>query len=105
MIHTALTIIIDESTIDAENVSEVAHKLKMCIECEQNKDIIIDLKNLYSLSSSGIGLLIEIKNKLSKTKNNLYCINISEQVKRIFELTKLDTFFIVCNTFEDISFE
>ena len=62
------------------------------------KNIIINLGDVTYIDSSGIGTLIFCRTFLNQNNGVLRIIKIKDSVKRIFELTKLNSFFTI---FED----
>ena len=62
------------------------------------KNIIINLGDVTYIDSSGIGTLIFCRTSLNQNSGALRIIKIRDSVKRIFELTKLNSFFTI---FED----
>jgi Ca-activated chloride channel family protein len=54
------------------------------------KYIIFDLKETKFIDSSGIGALIQISGWLRRRGGELIVCNISESVKKVFEVTRLE---------------
>ena len=54
------------------------------------KYVIFDLKETKFIDSSGIGALIQIAGWLRRRGGELVVCNISESVKRVFEVTRLE---------------
>ncbi len=59
----------------------------------QKYNIIINLAKVSYIDSSGIGALISSLSKLKKYQGGLKIINVTGSVKKVFELTKLTSFF------------
>lgn len=57
---------------------------------------IINMKNVSTFDSSGIGALIYISSTLRKMNLDLAIANIQGPVKDVIELTKLSNYFIIC---------
>lgn len=77
-----------------------SHELKSAIDNEiaaGSKFIAFDLKELNSINSSGLGVLIGILNKLKSAGGNLKILNISDRILNIFKITKLDLVFEIKN--------
>ncbi len=67
----------------------------------QEKKIIINLKEVSYIDSSGLATLVEV---LKKTKNyggRLRLSNLADKVKGLFEITKLEKIFDIYETSED----
>jgi len=62
--------------------------------------IIIDLKNVDWMNSSGLGILIGAVHVL-KSNNGILClINVSDRIKNLLKITKLNTVFEIQDNFE-----
>ena len=62
----------------------------------EDKKIIIDLEETKVIESSGIALLVSMHNTLSeKKKDKIELINISDDLRKLFEVMGLDTNFIM----------
>lgn len=63
--------------------------------------VIFDLVELTYVDSSGIGTLIQISNWLKKRGGLLTLANIQGSVEKIFEISKLDSFFVIRDSVSD----
>ena len=70
------------------------------IFAKHNK-IVIDLKDLNYLNSSGLGALITLLTKARKAGGDVVISNINEAISKLLVITKLNTVFIVANTNEE----
>jgi len=83
--------------IDLYNASEIMNAIKML--CEKKKyNIIINLKEVDYIDSSGIGVLISGLLHLREYKMGMKLINVYASVKKVFELTNLTSFFDIYNS-------
>ena len=78
--------------IDLYNAPEIKDMISKLIE-EQKYSIIINLDKVSYIDSSGIGALISSLSNLKKYQGGLKIINVSGSVRKVFELTKLTSFF------------
>lgn len=60
-----------------------------------DKKIIIDLEGTKTIESSGIALLVALGNTLSEKKDRIELINLSDDLRKLFEVMRLDTHFIM----------
>jgi anti-sigma B factor antagonist len=60
--------------------------------------IYIDMQNLEYIDSSGIGIIINTAKLLRKRKGDLVIANVSEKIKDIFTVIKLEKFIRVYNS-------
>jgi len=73
-----------------------SNDIKKVIEEELNsgvKFIALDLIDLNSINSAGLGILIGILNKVKVKSGSLKMLNINERIINIFKITKLDLVF------------
>lgn len=81
-----------QGEIDLYNAPEIKDTIQKLIE-EQKYNIIINLEKVSYIDSSGIGALISSLSNLKKYQGGLKIINVYASVKKVFELTKLTSFF------------
>ena len=93
----AILVIVGE--IDLYNAPEIKDVINKLIE-ERNYNVIIDLEKVSYIDSSGIGALISSLSNLKKYQGGLKIINVYASVKKVFELTKLTSFFEIFDTEE-----
>lgn len=60
--------------------------------------LLLDLKNVKFIDSSGLGALVSAMQIVRKTDGQLFICSINDQVKMLFQLTKMDRIF---QTFAD----
>jgi anti-sigma B factor antagonist len=78
--------------IDLYNAPEIKDIVGKLIE-QKKYNVIINLKDVTYIDSSGIGALISSLSNLKKYQGGLKIINVFASVKKVFELTKLTSFF------------
>ena len=69
-----------------------AEELSQVLESEF-KELIIDLKNVAVMNSSGIGVLIKLRDELINKEKKLKLINLQPLMKDIFTRMRLDILF------------
>ena len=65
--------------------------------------ILLDFKNITSITSSGLMSLVEVFRVIQSTGCKLFICSISEQVKMLFELTGLDRVFEVFSSVDEFN--
>jgi len=86
--------------IDLYNAPEIKEKIKE--EMNKNKvNIVINLDKVSYIDSSGIGVLISSLSNLKKVGGALKLINVYASVRKVFELTKLTSFFDIYDNEDD----
>lgn len=78
--------------IDLYNAPEIKDIINKLIE-EKRYNVIINLEKVSYIDSSGIGALISSLSNLKKYQGGLKIINVYASVRKVFELTKLTSFF------------
>lgn len=83
---------VKEERLDAHNSGEMKIEMKKLFE-EGTKNILVDLKEVRFIDSSGLGALVSgFKNAISH-QGNLKLAALQPQVKSMFELTRLHRVF------------
>ena len=62
--------------------------------------VIIDLKDVPYMDSSGIAVLVEALQTQTKAKNKLFICNLQDKVRGIFEIARLDMVFNIVDSVE-----
>lgn len=87
-----ITILDIQGEIDLYNAPEIKDIIQKLIEA-QKYNVIINLEKVSYIDSSGIGALISSLSNLKKYQGGLKICNVSGSVRKVFELTKLTSFF------------
>ena len=95
---------LDKHSLNLESVPDLSKLLEeLCKnECRIDRDIVLDLQDINFISSSGVGLLVHMHQMIVKNKKDLYFINTNDAVNKILEISKLDSFFKIYKTYEDL---
>ncbi len=86
--------------IDLYNAPEIKDIIGKLIE-DRCYNVIIDLEKVSYIDSSGIGALISSLSNLKKYHGGLKIINVYASVRKVFELTKLTSFFEIYDSEEE----
>jgi anti-anti-sigma factor len=79
--------------ITFENSAEVRDKVKALLDANDIKNLVFELSSVKFIDSSGLGLLVSIKNTLSKKEGAFVIKNATDTVKKIMKQTGLDKYF------------
>ncbi len=94
------TVVVLTGDIDLHHVPEV-HPVLLG-ECSKKPPIlIIDLGEVGYMDSSGVGVLVHAFQKVKANKGQLRLIRMNQRVRGIFEITRLDKYFVICETEEE----
>ncbi|HRE42253.1 MAG TPA: STAS domain-containing protein [Ignavibacteria bacterium] len=63
-----------------------------------NKYLGIDMAEVTTMNSSGLGILINCLKVAKDNKGNIKILNANDKIRNIFRITKLDTVFEFSNT-------
>jgi anti-sigma B factor antagonist len=91
---------IREDRLDANNSEELKVELKRLFE-SGTKDLVIDLKEIHFIDSSGLGVMVSGYKNASTLHGTLKLSNLQSQVKSMFELTRLHRVFDIFTTVDD----
>jgi anti-sigma B factor antagonist len=95
-----ITVLDISGEIDLYNAPEIKDIINKLIE-EQKYNVIINLEKVSYIDSSGIGALISSLSNLKKYQGGLKIINVFASVRKVFELTKLTSFFEIFDSEAD----
>ncbi|MEO0458525.1 MAG: STAS domain-containing protein [Cyanobacteria bacterium P01_A01_bin.114] len=59
------------------------------------KVLLIDLKEITFVDSSGLGALVSVLKKVRATEGEMHVCSINDQVRMLFELTSMDQVFSI----------
>ncbi len=79
--------------------TEINDKINQLID-ESKIKIVIDLDSVEWMNSSGLGILIGAVTVLKNNDGNLCLINVSDRIKNLLKITKLNTVFDIYDNFD-----
>ena len=88
--------------IDTYNASYVQDILNIAIQLDGIKYFVVDLTEVNYLSSTGIGLFVDILKKCKRISVEFCILRLSAKIKEIFDLLGFTTFFHFLEKIEDI---
>ena len=83
-----MVIFVREERLDAHNSEELKAEMNRLFE-SGTKDLIVDLKEVRFIDSSGLGVLVSGFKNASTRQGSLKLSGLQAQVKSMFELTRL----------------
>jgi len=89
---TATLLEISEERLDAHNSGDLKNEMLSLFEDGKNQ-LVIDLKDVRFIDSSGLGALVSGYKNASARNGNLKLCSLQPQVKSMFELTRLHRVF------------
>jgi len=93
----------DVTVVDVEGQLIVGNRqeLKQRVLEELDKGdrkFVIDFSNTGYIDSSGLGVLVSLSKKIREQGGELRLASLNEDLRTLFELTKLDTLFRIADT-------
>lgn len=84
---------IDRNILDEANIKQIGEEITQIIDSQAQPKILISFENVDHLSSSALGTLITLNNKIEAKDGQLRLADIDEQIHQIFLITKLNKIF------------
>ena len=82
------------------NRQELKQKILDALEAGDRK-FLIDFSHTGYIDSSGLGVLVSLSKKIRDQGGDLRLASLNEDLKTLFELTKLDTLFAISDSPEE----
>ncbi len=98
--NSLVQIIEPKGILDGTKTQDFHHQLDKSIEVGA-QIILIDFKNVTFMDSSGLGALVKALKVANAAEVQLFLCSINEQIKMLFELTSMDSYFNVCSSREE----
>ena len=86
-----------DGDIDVYTSSDLKDAISMQMDLGAKK-IIVDMEYVYYIDSSGIGVFISAFGAFKKVNGKICFVKVTDPVKKVFELTKINSFFPVFTT-------
>lgn len=94
----AVTVVLS-GDVDLHHVPEI-HPV-LLDECARRPPmLIIDLAEVEYMDSSGVGVLVHVFQKVKANQGKLRLVRMNPRVRSVFEITKLDKYFVICDSEE-----
>jgi anti-sigma B factor antagonist len=87
-----------EGQLIVGNRQELKQKVLDELERGEKKFLIDDFAQTGYIDSSGLGVLVSLSKKIREQGGELRLANLNDDLKTLFELTKLDTLFQIADT-------
>jgi anti-sigma B factor antagonist len=94
-----VTLVEVEGQLIVGNRQELKQKVLEHLEGGDRK-FVIDFSNTGYIDSSGLGVLVSLSKKIREQGGELRLSSLNEDLRTLFELTKLDTLFRIADTKE-----
>lgn len=94
------TVVVLAGDVDLHHSPDL-HARLVEITTERPLRLLLDLRAVPYMDSSGVGTLVEVWRRVGAYKGKLVLFGLNSRVRSVFEITKLDTFFTICGTEEE----
>ena len=94
-------IIRSSSVLDALNVVTFGKEVVEYVREHHIKNLLLDFRHVTYLSSAVLTELIRVKEMLEEDKGNLRLCALNADIKKVFEITNLDSFFVIYDSADD----
>ena len=102
--NSLVQIIEPKGIFDGTKTKDFHHQLDKSIEVGA-QIILIDFENVTFMDSSGLGALVKALKVANAADVKLFLCSINEQIKMLFELTSMDSYFNICSSREEFEQE
>jgi len=89
-----------EGEIDAEHAAQLKRAIAKARE-DFAKNFILDLSRVTFIDSTGLGILISLMRHLKENRGKLRLTGLQDEVRSIFEITRLFRVFEISNSVEE----
>jgi anti-sigma B factor antagonist len=89
---TAFSVLQPTGILDGNHGNEIRNQVINLVG-DGNRTVLIDFREVTFMNSSGIGALVATLKAVRSSNSALYICSLSDQVKIIFNLTKMDKIF------------
>ncbi len=90
--NSGTAIIIQEECIDIQNAT-ILRELLLDLICKGQNRLLLDLKKVKFIDSSGLGALVYCLREARKSKGTVQVSGLSEHVASMFTITRLNKIF------------
>ncbi|GMU34030.1 MAG: hypothetical protein AMXMBFR20_19020 [Planctomycetia bacterium] len=89
------TIVSLEGDVDLHH-SPALHAALVEVAGERPKRLVLDMSGVPYIDSSGVGTFVEVFRRVTAYKGKMIFFGLNDRVRSVFEITKLDKFFVIC---------
>ena len=90
----------DASVVDAHLIESIRKELFDLVDNQNRRKLVLDMAKVQYLSSSALGVLIPLNEKVLKLKGGLFLCGVNPEIMKVFKITNLDRLFEFFDTTE-----
>jgi len=91
----------ETSILDTAQVEQIGEELYHLVDAKNCRKLILDFTKVKFLSSSALGILITLHKKSAGIKGKLVLCSLRPDLKKVFDITRLDKIFKFCANEEE----
>ncbi len=95
--HNDVTVVEVTGQLIVANRQELKDDVLKLLDAGSRK-FLIDFRDTAYIDSSGLGVLVSLSKKIREKGGEIRLSNLNEDLRTLFELTKLDTLFHIAET-------
>ena len=95
-----VTVVGLEGQLIVANRQELKQLIQDALDRGERK-FLLDFTGTAYIDSSGLGALVSISKKVRESSGDLRLVGLNEDLRSLFELTKLDTLFTISETISE----
>ena len=89
-----------EGDLDFHSSPDVRREMTKLAD-KQSKKVLVDLEKVNYIDSSGLATFVELFQKMKRFGGQLVLFNLSQGVRSVFEISKLDSIFKLAKSQQD----
>jgi len=83
----------DASVIDSQHIEHIRRELSEMVDKQNRKRLILDMTKIHHFSSSALGILIPLRERIKALKGDLILCGLRPEICKVFKITKLEKHF------------
>ncbi len=100
-LDAAGTLVRVSGDVDLQTSPTLRDKLLSLLETTAAKRLVIELSSVAYMDSSGVGTLVDLKRRVEKVGGKVLLVGMQARVRNVFEITRLDRFFVILNSLDE----
>ena len=88
----------ESSIIDAQLIESIRRELFDLVDRQNRSRLILDLSKVQYLSSSALGVLVPLHEKIKNLKGQLVLCGVNSDIRKVFKITRLEKLFAFKST-------
>lgn len=93
-------------SLDGPIINGETESLYNCVQLSPNtSDFILDLSKVTVVDAHGLGVLLQLRERVLANGAHFQLINVSKRLYRIFQITRLNTVFAISSGVERFAYQ